>query len=290
MSSSRLPLAILAVVLFVALLTPDLARAHGSLGPAIAEVSRRIEAAPTDAALRLERAQLYRLDGEALLAGHDLDEAGRLLPGSKAVDLVRAAMLRDEGRLMAAERLLTTLVARAPDLGEAHAQRAEVLEALGRESEAVEALDSAIVHTRHPSPDPYLERARLVAAEGPMALDRALAGLDAGLAALGPVPALEERAAALEAAAGRLDAARARIDRLLIMTPGRAELHILHGDLFASAGRDVEAWADYSKALVLLEALPASRRNAPAMMALALRARRALDRSTTHMPTRGSRP
>ena len=252
------------------------AAAHEPLRTQIDELTRQIAADPANPSLLLARAELLRMNEQPQRAEADLREAQRLLPGSPAVEIVRAAMLRDAGRLIAAERQLDPVIAAAPQLVEARALRAEVREALGRAQDAIADLDQAIAQTRRAVPDLWLRRARLLATLGAAGEQRALASLDEGLRTLGPSPALAELAIDLELRCGATDAALVRLDRMMAGLPRKETMLARRGEILAAAGRTLEAWVAWSDALAAIEALPAHKRTAPALLALDSRVRLAL--------------
>lgn len=282
-SAPTLLLAVLAVV-GMSVASPPCA-AHEPLRTQIEELTRLITADPANPSLFLARAEMLRLNEQPQRAEADLRQAQRLLPGSPAVDIVRAAMLRDAGRLSAAERHLDPVIAAAPQLVEARALRADVRAALGRAEDAIADLDQAIICTRRAMPDLWLQRARLMATLGAAGEQRALASLDEGLRTLGPSPALAEYAIDLEVRHGATDAALARIDRMMAGLPRKETLLARRGEILAAAGRDLEAWVEWSDALAAIEALPQHKRAAPAMLALETRVHAALRDTPTSAPT-----
>ncbi len=272
----RRPALSLALTLLSAISLSLPSAAHEPLRAQIDELTRQIAAAPGNPTLYLTRAELLRLNEQPQRAEADLREAQRLMPGTHAVDIVRAAMLRDAGRLIAAERQLDPVLAAAPHLVEARALRAEVREALGRAKDAITDLDEAIAHSRRAIPDLWLRRARLLATLGDSGEQQALASLDEGLRTLGPAPALVDLAIDLEARRGQTDLALARIDRMMERLPRKESMLARRGEILLASGRTLEAWVAWSDALAAIEALPAHKRRAPALLALEDRVRRAL--------------
>ncbi len=272
----RVPVLSLALTLLSAIGLTLPSAGHETLRAQIDDLTRQITVTPADASLYLTRAELLRMNEQPQRAEADLREAQRLLPGSPLVDIVRAAMLRDAGRLMAAEAQLDPVIAAAPHLVEARALRAEVRAALGRAQDAISDLDAAIAHTRRAMPDLWLQRARLMTTFGSEGDQRALASLDEGLRTLGPSPALLDLAIDIEARTGATDLALARIDGMLARFPRKETLLARRGEILAAAGRPLEAWVAWSDALTVIEKLPAHKRAAPALVALESRVRLAL--------------
>ena len=270
--TARIPVAIV-----LALALGAVASGHDLVGGQIERLTRSIAERPDAAALYLERAQLFRMNGEPQRAEDDLRTVERLAPGSPAASLCRAALLDDAGRELAARELLDGLLARQPRFAEARILRAGVLTRLDLIEAAVADYDTAIRDVRHPSPDLYLARARLVAeGGGAQDLRLALGALDDGIARCGAVVSLEDLAIDLEVRRGAFDVALARLARLEALAPRRETLLARRGAILHAAGREVEAWVAYSAALDSLETMSPSRRRSPDVAALEGRIREAL--------------
>src|SRR5512132_3461569 len=72
--------------------------AHRGIDEQIRDVTRRIEAAPRDATLLLQRGELHRAHGDWAAAERDYVSAHRLSPSLEAVDLCLGTMLLESGR------------------------------------------------------------------------------------------------------------------------------------------------------------------------------------------------
>ena len=90
----------------------------------------------------------------------------------------------------------------------------------------------------------------------PISAEEAIRSLDEGIARIGSVVTLHLRALALEESLGRIDAAAARLEQLAAESERRESWLKRRGDLFARAGRAVEARAAYSAALAAIDSLP----------------------------------
>lgn len=207
----RMPRTLL-LALALALAAPLVALAHDSPQGPIAELTRRIQAHPDDAALYLERGELRRIMGDVAGASADYAQVERLDPAHPQLDVCRAALALDIGDAAAARQRLDVVLAARPGDPRALRLRARAHVALGDRPSAIVDLGAAIERLEHPHPDLYLERSRLLVAEG----DRpaALEGLDAARSRLGPVASLELYAIELELAQGRATAARERLESL----------------------------------------------------------------------------
>jgi tetratricopeptide (TPR) repeat protein len=260
----------------LALAVATTAVAHGPLLEQIEAVTAQIEQDPSAARLYLRRGELHRIheDWDAAIA--DYDRAAALAPADDTIDFLRGRALLEAGRAVAARVVLDRYLALHPDHAEARVARARALAALGQFRAAAADYTRAIDRLPRPDPDLYLERARaeLAAQE----IRSALAGLDAGMARLGPVPALQMLAIELELKLGRVDAALARLEKAAAQSPRKETWLARRGEILAQAGRRKEARAAYVAALAAIEALPANARQTMAMADLESQVRSALAR------------
>jgi len=183
------------------------AHAHGSLHQQITALTHEITARADDAALYLRRGELYRLHRDWVAAGADYDAAARLDPVGVEVHRCRGALWLDAGDAARALESLDAFLLSRPEDAAARLLRARTLRALGRTADAIVDYDRSIATRRDPRPEHYLERARWLQESGRTAAARA--GLEAGMARLGSIAALENAKRELESgAATRADAAR----------------------------------------------------------------------------------
>jgi tetratricopeptide (TPR) repeat protein len=249
--------------------------AHGPLQDQIDAVSTEIAREPPSARLYLRRGELNRLhdDGAAALA--DYERAAVLAPGDDTIDFLRGRVLQEAGSAKAAKVALDRYLARHPEHVEALIVRARALVALADFAGASADYSRAIERLAKPDPDYYLERARAdVAARNAAG---ALAGLDAGIAKLGPVPALLGLAIDIELQQGHYDAALAQLDRSAQSSSRKESWLARRGEILAQAGRRDEARAAYAAALASIEALPSDMRRTTAMADLESRVRGKLE-------------
>jgi tetratricopeptide (TPR) repeat protein len=191
--------------------------AHEPLDAQVADLTRRIEADPDDAALWLRRAELQRLRQEWPRALSDYRRARSLDPGLDTVDLCAGLLWLDRTRPRRAVRALDRFVARHPDHDGALAARARARVALGRHLAAAEDFSRAIrAPGRHSPalPDYYLERARALVAAGPHHVDAAIRGLEEGVLRLGRPASLLRQLVDLELLAGRPERALAHLEQI----------------------------------------------------------------------------
>lgn len=252
-----LPTAVLC--LLALLLAPSAATAHGDLHAQIVAITRAIAAAPRDATLYLQRGELHRAHHAPRRARADYDRALTLDPSLDAARLARARLLVEIGRASEAGPDLHAFLARHPGHVQATLVRARARGACGDVTGAVGDYDTVLAAA--PDPDRGLERARLLAATG-RDTDRrqAVAGLDALMAALGPIVTLDLEALALLATAGDYDAALARVDQAVTRSPGAPMWLVRKAELLQQAGRPGQARQAYHDARHALNRLSPARR------------------------------
>ncbi len=205
----------------------------------LAQVTARIAANPFAAELYLQRAAIRAQMSQPTLALLDYERAAELSPALGAAALGRAEELFELGR--DAEALWC--IERAIGLGEGGARvawlRGRMLAALGHNSAAAEAFTGAMAQLPAVRPEHYLELAEVAGAAGTDAA--ALAVLQRGLDALGPVPALIAAAIELDLHCGAVDTALQRVDAVMARADRKAPWLLVRADVLQRAGRAAEA-------------------------------------------------
>jgi tetratricopeptide (TPR) repeat protein len=255
-----LPAVLFAASLFLATSPP--AVAHDDPESEVVQLSARIAADPGSAALRLERAELFRLGGDWAASLADLQAASSLDPSVAAVDLALARLMLDSANLPAARDAADRFVARSPGNVSGHLVRARVLLRLGAKLEAAASFSRAIELDRELrggdtsgiQPDDYLDRARALADSGRTA--EAVEGLDEGLSTLGHPVTLQLLAIELEEKRGNVEGALARVATLEASARRKEMWMARRGDLLAAAGRSAEAARAYRDTIVAISSLP----------------------------------
>jgi len=250
------------------------ATAHGPLEEQIAKVTAEITRDPANAQLYVRRGELRRVHEEWDAALADYRRAGVLAPADDRIDFLRGRALQEAGRPTQAKAVLDVYVAQHPGHVEALVARARTLRALGEHLAAVDDFSRAIERSPRADPDLYLERARAQVAAGETA--QAIAGIDAAIARLGPIPALQLFAIDLDVQQGRIDEALARLDAGAGRSPRKETWLARRGDILAQAGRPDEARTAYLGALAAIEALPPGMRRTMAIADLEGQVRSAL--------------
>jgi tetratricopeptide (TPR) repeat protein len=270
MASLSLP-ALSATALLSILVSSPPAFAHGELVRSISEVTAHLEAElrkPVNgherAKLHLERGELYRLDRKFDLAARDYDAAERYEPQRQAIQIGRARMLFESGCGQPSREVLERFLRLQPGHAEALYLHAQVLVSLGWGARAVHQLDRALKEVSQPDPDHYLARAEILVGLGKPHLPRALAGLDEGMARLGPIVSLDSRAIDLELALGRHDRALGRIDRQAAATIRKDVWLARRADVLDRAGRKAQARKARQQALQVQRSLPPALQKRPA--------------------------
>lgn len=243
-------------------------RAHPELAGALSRLNPAIAAAPTDAALYLERGELYAKYGDAISAEANFLHAAELSPRLPRLDRARGALALATRQPAEALTHLARALALDPHDAEALIFRSRAYTALGKRDAALTDLDAAVALVTNPRPELFLEHARLL--PSPAA---AIAALDAAIARIGPAYTLHLRALELEENSGRLDAALARLATLTDLSERKETWLKRRGDLLSRIGRAAEARAAYTAALAAVEALPEWLRASPDTARLALELR-----------------
>ena len=241
-----------AAALLLALLSATLLSAHPDIEEALTRLSARLAASPRDAALYLERGELYAQHEDWPSAEANYLRAAELDPRLPRLALARGALALATGHPDEACTWLEHALAAAPADPAALVLRARARAKLGDRSAAVADYSAAFRVLASPAPELFLERAALFASPAD-----ALRSLDEGIARLGPVMSLHLRALDLEVSLSRLAAALARLDGLAAASE-RPELWLKRrGDILTAAGRTSDARAAYAAALAALATRPA---------------------------------
>lgn len=241
------------------------AEAHPGYDARLESLSERIAASPSDRGLRLQRAEAYRRAGHFHDALRDLAVIAREDPDDTAMRIERALVHIARGRARAAERDLDAAIDRGPASATAHWERAKLHEVAGRLAAAREDLDAAIALGG--TPDLYLDRARVDAAQGDLVA--AAAGLAQGCSELSDPVVLRLALVDAERRRGAPAEALAVVDAMLVTAPRRADWVLLRGDVLGELGRDGEALGERLRALALSHAAIANRPTAAHRMSRA---------------------
>jgi tetratricopeptide (TPR) repeat protein len=259
-------------------LTSHDSAAHGTHDARLARLNATIAGDPANDRLRLAKAVLQRQYGHWDAALASVEEAERLAPERRDLDLHRGRVLLDAGRAGAAIEAFDRFLESAPSHPGAREARARALARLGRPLEAADDYSIAIERQDPPIPDQYLARARALADGPEPRLARALAGLDEGLRVFGTLVALELYAVDLELRRDAYDAALSRLDRLADRAPGHGAWQVHRGEVLERARRIGQARAAFELALGEIRDLPRHRRSTPAVQRIEARARSGLER------------
>ncbi len=233
---------------------PGVAGAHDDLLVQLDHLAELAAAQPRDVSLRLQHAELSRLAGDSGATRRDLALVEAIAPRAPGLFLARAALAEDAGDAIATEGWLERFLAVSDGVDDATVARALVQRAHARIARgdpigAIADFDRAFATALTPRADWALARARLARTIGRDARD----GLEHALLRLPGDVALNLLAADLEAGAGDVPAALARLDRLALRAERKAAILARAGDLYAAAGRRLEAQAQWSAALRLID-------------------------------------
>jgi len=271
--------------LFLLFYLPSLALAHEDIDEQLAAVNLTLVETPDDYALLARRGKLHSQHGDWQLAVRDLRRAQGLAPDGAAaaldLDIGLAFHLGDKANeaLSFIERYLVA----HPDSSAAWRERARIQMSLNRKNAALEDFSRAIRLSEVPTPEHYIERARVLE-HNTDRFEELLAGIDDGIDALGPLASLVEFAINIELERGNYAAALDRTGSL--PEPIRRQSRWLYNQsqMLLMMGRQTEAESINREALRAIERLPASRRSNAAYDALRLEIDAAYAAMTAHIP------
>jgi tetratricopeptide (TPR) repeat protein len=275
-----------ATLTFVLALLPLTARAHGDVHERIQSATRAIENNPTNARLYIIRGELHREHQDYPAAHADYDHAEKLDANLAAVDLCRAKLLVDCGRLAAACAKFDEYLTQVPSDGRALIERARLLARMGQRKPAAADITHALTLLSEPQPDIFLDRAKLQVADGQP--EAALHGLDDGIKVLGPIVTLQLYAIELELSRTNYDSAVTRLDTIIKQSARKESWLARRGDILVLAGKTGAARNSYQGALDAVRALPARLQESETVIELCRRVERALN-NLTHAPA-GAKP
>jgi tetratricopeptide (TPR) repeat protein len=236
---------------FAFLAVASAVRAHPEIEDALSRLNSQLAATPNDAALYLDRGQLYARHEEWIAAEANYLRAAELAPTLPGLARARGALALAQQQPAEARTQLDAALAGDPADAEALILHGKAQSALGNMAAAIADFDRALQHLANPTPAFFLARAALH--KNPA---DALRSLDEGIARLGSVVPLELRALGLEQELGRTHAALARLDRLAEQSERKEIWLKRRGDVLARAGRTSDARAAYAEAVAAILALP----------------------------------
>lgn len=248
--------------------------AHGDVHPRILEFTEQIKRSPTNTTLYIQRAELYRIDGDYTNAMADLNDVARIDRSLKRVDFLRGQVQLDAGQPQAALGPLNRYLAEQPPDAEAYTVRARVLTKLNRHAPAIEDYTQAIKWSTTPNPELFIERAAAWRTLGKP--EEAIRGLDEGIRRLGPIVTLQLPAVDAELALKKTDAALARIDTVMSRLQRKETWLVRRAEILRSANREAEARTNYFAALEAINRLPPSHRGTRMTLELESRIRASL--------------
>jgi tetratricopeptide (TPR) repeat protein len=227
------------------------AAAHEGPSDRVQTLTKSLEAQPNNAALFLERAQIYRQLGQSKKAMADVNRAGKILgpEAQSEIHYQRGLIHRDAGRHVSAEKALTRALRGQPDHGPALEARAVVRVRRGRLRGAIADYTRAIA--RRPTPERFLARGALQERQGHW--KEAAEGYEEGMEGLrGPV-SLRIALIRVETQRKRYPQALALIDAIQKRATVPTEWLLRRGDVLTKAGRGEDASKSYKEALHLAE-------------------------------------
>jgi tetratricopeptide (TPR) repeat protein len=260
--------------------------AHPELERRIAALTALVEREPDNARHWLQRGELHREHGDFARALADFEAAAKRDPQLDAVELARARVCLDAGRLAEVIAITSQFLGRQPRHPDALVVRAQAAERLGQHQASAADYLAAVSVLPKPSPDLVLQTARALAADQRLA--EAVEVLDAGIAKLGSVPALQQTAIDYERQLKRHEAALKRIAGVIARYPRAEPWLALQAEVLEEAGRRAEAREVAQRALTALATQPEHRRQLPMQLELETRLRTLLARLNLSAAVKGA--
>jgi tetratricopeptide (TPR) repeat protein len=236
------------------LLTATLGFAHGDIHQQIEDLTSQLDPGRPSVEKLLQRAELWRLDGDYLSALADCASAAKADPANAQIHLERAKIFSDEKRFNKAVQALNIVLEKYPHQAEALLLRARAWKELGNSCKAQLDYAAAIEAASSPQPDTYLEFARLLQSSGQG--EAAIRLLDQGTQKLGGAIVFDLLAIDLQVESNDFDAALTRLDKLIAYSPRKEKWLLKRGQILESARRKTEALETYKSAALALAALP----------------------------------
>jgi len=254
--------------------------AHGQVHGQIVVLTDRINRSEQpDTDLFMKRGRLYMEDNHLEAARGDFNHVIELQPTSRSAlyYLGEIALNQSEYDIAVnfAERFIDSLAGEKGALVRGYKLLGAAYMASEQFSLAAESYEVVLNITTNAVPNDYLNLANTLHKSNNHEL--ALTVLTRGIEKLGSLSVLEQQALAIELGAKDHKAALARMDRIIAQGKQLPFLYEQKGNILQDAGEVEEAYISYRQALVELEKLPASRRDTPAIKALARKIRLVLN-------------
>lgn len=221
------------------------ASAHEGVNVQIQQITQKIQKEPTNPALYIERAALYRREKQFSAALADLSMAAKIDPHRRDIQLEQGLTLAAKGDDKEAERLLSAYIASGLPSVKAFLVRGTVREHLQRFADARADYHAAV--TLGKTLEGFLGRGRMDEALGHW--DDAAKGYEEGLRALAGAVVLRLALIRAEHQLGHYDRAITWIDEILPQLPFKGDWLLLRADEHAAAGRLEKAQQDRLDAL-----------------------------------------
>ena len=255
------------------------AHAHGDIELQIEMMDQEIEANISKGSLYLKRAELQRRHLSWELAVADYSRAEKHGISAQELNFFRGRMYLEAEQYESAISYLDASLKAQPNHVPALIERAKI--PIRPISNSIQDLDKAIDLSSAPTPDLFLNRAKLVLAADPEQFQDAISGLQEGIIQIGPVVSLIEFA--VDQCALRLQWELAmQIIEYLPPILKQSPKWLLKKGLIHWELRNYKVATDlYSAALAKIEELPAARSNSSAILLLKNEVVNALGRKQT---------
>jgi hypothetical protein len=234
---------------------------HGNFHELVTDLNARVEAAPEQAQLRLDRAQIFLEHEDLALAKEDLQVADSLGGHTEMVLLLQAKWHRLSKQWTEARQAIDSCLRLGAKNVPAHWERLEILLGQQETALALQEADGLLEMAGTHTPELVLQRVQLAEQLDPA---DALQWLDAWLAKHPRLAVLEQAALGLEMKLKRHAAVLARFDRLLAAVPRKEFLLLKKAHYLADQKEAASARESLVSCKLAVDRLPVHLRSLPA--------------------------
>ncbi len=239
---------------------------HPSTLSRLEELNHLISEDPESPDYYLQRGELHRRHDRFQKALRDFKKAQVLDPDLVISDYYLARLLLDMDKPKQAWERIRTYVQKVPTDPNGFLVKARIAIARDKLDLSEISYSRVIALMPRPTPDIYIDRARVQMKQGQMGLIKADEGIDEAIKALGPLVSLIELCIEIQMAQKAFISAIDCIDRLPSKIADQPKWLARKGELFVLAKSPEKARTAFEGALMSLKSLPVNRRSTRAMV------------------------
>jgi len=241
------------------------AHSHSDITQSIERLTQEIMHDSDNAVLYFQRAELYRRQGKWSASENDFALAEQYGYNKQTLKFSQAQLLIDAGRSSAALPYLNELLRINPNFTKALILRAKIPE---RDThDAISDLDRSIALLKLPSPDLYIDRAKLQIKSGSK-FETMITGLTQGIDRLGPLASLVGYGVDQCESKGEFRQGLSMMNMLPTRIKEQANWQARYGKFYYNLRDTEKSRTHFLIALKAIEKLSASRRNSRAILKL----------------------